>query len=110
MEKDRIRKEYTKLKKQLSHTGFICTGSVLSVYHTCGNAYCSCSTDKSALHGPYNRWTRKEKGKTISRTLTDRQTEMVKKFISNYRTLEKILKEMKRLSVEFIEIQKKSKA
>ena len=110
MEKDKIKKEYAELKKQLSQIGFICTGSVLTTYHTCGNLYCSCSTDASSLHGPYNSWTRKVKGKTISRTLTYEQAKMTKEFIKNYRNLEKLLKKMKNLTVEFIEIHKKPKS
>ena len=94
------------LKKQIDTIGFICTGSLMSVYHTCGNSKCACAHDESARHGPYNRWTRKVKGKTVTRTLTDKQTELCRECINNYRNLESIIKEMKELSVQYIEEQK----
>ena len=108
LEKDAIEKKYSLLKKKIDTIGFICTGSVMSVYHTCGNSKCACAHDESARHGPYNRWTRKVKGKTVTRTLTDKQTEICRECINNYRNLERIIKEMKELSVQYIESSRNS--
>lgn len=104
MKKKSIKKKFNELKKELVKTGFICTGSVFSVYQKCGKKSCSCATDKNALHGPYNRWTRKLKGKTISRTITDEQAEITRKYIENYRNLEKLLEKMKDITTQYIEL------
>jgi hypothetical protein len=106
MKKKAIKKKFNELKKELAKTGFICTGSVFKVYQRCGKKSCSCATDKNALHGPYNRWTRKLKGKTISRTITDEQAEITRKYIENYRNLEKLLEKMKDLTIQYIELHK----
>ncbi len=106
MKKKSIKKNFNELKKELAKIGFICTGSVFKVYQRCGNKSCSCATDKNALHGPYNRWTRKIKGKTISRTITDEQAEITRKYIENYRNLEKLLEKMKDLTTQYIEVHK----
>lgn len=75
----------------------------MSVLHKCGNPKCACASNRKALHGPYNRWTRKVKGKTVTRTLTDLQADLCRGCIQNYRRLEGILDEMKGLSVLYIE-------
>ncbi len=70
--------EYQKLRDQLTQTGYICTGSITTVYRKCGKSYCFCAKDENAVHGPYNVWTRKVKGKTVTRNLTDAQAELCK--------------------------------
>ncbi len=67
---------------------------------------CACAHDESALHGPYNRWTRKVKCKTVTRTLTDKQAKICRECINNYRNLKKIIEEMRELSMKYIEEQK----
>ena len=103
MKKDKYQKKYSILKSRIDKLGFISTGSVMKVYKTCGNPSCRCHKDKSKRHGPYNIWTRKVKSKTITRTLTDEQAKLVRKYINNMRKAEVILKQMKDLSARYIE-------
>ena len=107
MKDELIEKKYLLLKKELLKIGYISTGSVMYIYHKCGNPRCLCASSKKSLHGPYNRWTRKEKGKTVTRTLIDEQAKIAKMCIANYRKLEVIIEKMKKLSVEYIEYQRK---
>ncbi|MDP7611704.1 MAG: hypothetical protein QGH62_04580 [Nitrospinaceae bacterium] len=99
--------EYQKLRDQLTQTGYICTGSITTVYRKCGKSYCFCAKDENAVHGPYNVWTRKVKGKTVTRNLTDAQAELCKECIQRMRKVEVILEKMKNLTVKYIEEQKK---
>ena len=103
MKKDKYHKKYSILKRKIDKLGFISTGSVMKVYKTCGNPGCRCHKDKSKRHGPYNIWTRKVNSKTITRTLTDEQAKLVRKYINNMRKAENILKQMKDLSAQYIE-------
>jgi len=100
---DQLRSEYELLKQQIAELGFICTGSLMSVYHRCGNPSCACADDPNARHGPYNRWTRKVNAKTVTRTLTDEQANECRRCIENQRKLQGIIAEMRRLSVQYIE-------
>ena len=100
--------EYQKLRDQLTQTGYICTRSITTVYRKCGKSYCFCPKDKNAAHGPYNVWTRKVKGKTVTRNLTDTQAELCKECIQNMRKLEAIIDKMKELTAKYIEEQKNS--
>ena len=104
--KEQFPEEYQKLIDQLKQTGYISTGSITTVYRKCGKSYCYCAKDKEAVHGPYNVWTRKVKGKTVTRNITDNQVELCRECIQNLRKLEGILEKMKDLSVRHIEEQK----
>ena len=95
--------EYQKLRDQLAKTGYICTGSITTVYRKCGRSYCYCAKDPKAVHGPYYVWTRKVKGKTVTRNLTDEQARLCRECIQNLRNLESVIEKMKRLTVEHIE-------
>jgi len=103
MKKDKYHKKYPILKSRIHKLGFISTGSVMKVYKSCGNPGCRCHKDKSKRHGPYNIWTRKVNSKTITRTLTEGQAELVRKYINNMRKAEVILRQMKDLSARYIE-------
>ena len=103
MKKDKYHKKYSILKSRIDKLGFISTGSVMKIYKTCGNPGCRCHKDKSKRHGPYNVWTRKVDAKTVTRTLNNEQAKIVRKCINNMRKLEKILDQMKDLSVQYIE-------
>lgn len=91
-------KEYEQLKKELLSVGFICVGSVSSVYHKCGKQNCRCNDDPSFKHGPYSLWTRKIRGKTVSRFLNDENALECREWIGNQRKIEKLIKKMQELS------------
>ena len=102
MKKNNFEQKYLQLKMKIEKIGFICNGSVLSVYKTCGNSKCICHKDKSKRHGPYNIWTKKIKGKTVTKLLTDEQAILCRECIKNMREIENILNQMKELSTDFI--------
>jgi hypothetical protein len=76
--------KYRKLIDQLRATGWISEGYVQDRGPGAG--------------GPCYQWTRKVRGKTISVALSKEQYEWLKAAISNWRTLQKTLKEMQTLS------------
>ena len=104
--KEQFSQEYQKLRDQLAQTGYITTGSITTVYRKCGKSYCFCAKNEKAVHGPYSVWTRKVKGKTVTRNLTDAQVELCRECIQNMRRLEAIIDKMKELTVKYIEEQK----
>ena len=76
--------EYQQLIQQLSSTGWISEGYVQDRGPGAG--------------GPCFQWTRKVRGKTVSVALSQDQYAWLKEAISNWRSLQRILKEMQRLS------------
>ncbi len=77
-----LEKKYDRLKRQLTKVEYVCIGSINIVYTICGNDYCECSKDKTKKHGPYYSWTRKIKGKTVSKRLSEKQAKACRKFIN----------------------------
>jgi len=81
----------------------ILIGSVLKSYKKCGRANCKCAKDKKNWHGPYHIWTRKENGKTITKTLNLNQVSLVEEAIRNMGNLKILIEEWKRYSLTEIE-------
>jgi hypothetical protein len=106
MEKDQLDKKYSELAKKLSQTGYICKGSVVELYLKCGKPYCRCKTDENAKHGPYTVWTRKVKGKTVTKYLSEKQAKLCRKYFQNSNRLESIVEEMRSISAKILESEK----
>ncbi len=75
---------YARLRAQLAQTGWISQGYVQDRGPGAG--------------GPCYQWTRKVKAKTVSVALSPEQYEWLREAIVNWRKVQKILKEMQRLS------------
>jgi hypothetical protein len=92
------------LAKQLSDTEFIWNGSITKRFLTCGTPSCRCHTDPEAKHGPYYYWTTKKAGKTVSKSLSEKQAGILIEWIENRRKLEHTLSDMKKLSEQAYEV------
>jgi hypothetical protein len=97
---------YQELQRQLVDIGFICNGTVMSVFRKCGKPNCGCSESEHMQHGPYHIWTRKEKGKTVTRSLSEKQARQCAQYIENFKKMESIIEEMKKITIRMIEHQK----
>jgi len=97
---------YDELQDQLAHIGFVCNGTVMSVYRKCGKPNCGCRESQHMQHGPYHIWTRKEKGKTVTRSLSEKQARQCAQYIENFKKMESIIEEMKKITIRMIEHQK----
>jgi hypothetical protein len=98
-----LKKRYTGLQKQLAQLGYICNGTVRSTYRKCGKPNCNCKDDPRMEHGSYHIWTRKEKGKTVTRSLSEKQVDLCSKYMDNFKKMENIMEEMKEISIQIIE-------
>jgi hypothetical protein len=101
-----LMQRYGELQKQLADIGFVCNGTVMSVYRKCGKPNCGCKASEQMQHGPYHIWTRKEKGKTVTRSLSEKQAMQCSLYIQNFKKMESIIEEMKKISVQMIEEKK----
>jgi hypothetical protein len=94
---------YQELQRQLVDIGFICNGTVMSVYRKCGKSSCGCKESVTMQHGPYHIWTRKEKGKTVTRSLSEKQARQCSMYLRNFKMMESIIEEMKKISIQMLE-------
>jgi hypothetical protein len=104
MEAEQLTVRYAGLQRQLAGIGYICNGTVMQLYRTCGKPGCNCKEDPQMKHGPYYIWTRKEKGKTVTRSLSEEVAKRCIEYIGNSRRMVGILEEMKKISNGIIEV------
>ena len=79
-----LQSSYDQLRQSLAHVGWISEGYVQNRGPGAG--------------GPCFQWTRKVKGKTVSLALSKEQFEWLDQALANWRTLQKTIKQMQRLS------------
>ena len=84
-----LQREYDRLRRQLSHLGWISQGSV---------------QDRTARKGGGMgyQWTRKVAAKTVTVALTQEQFRKMRQAVGNYRQLRLLLKEMEKISRSLI--------
>ena len=96
---ERYEKDYGELKAELAEIGYVVLGSVTERRMTCSTSACACHVDPEARHGPYYQWSWKQAGRTVSCYLDRDRAKLCRKWITNSRRLERILKRMRILSL-----------
>jgi hypothetical protein len=91
------------LQAQLAEIDFILPGTINIAMNRCGKPNCACHADPPRLHGPYITWTRKVKGKTVTRRLTPEQLERYQPWFDNNRRLRQLIGELEALSLKIAE-------
>jgi hypothetical protein len=93
-----LQKEYKAIKARIREVGFICEGSLVKRYISCGKPNCRCRTAPDQWHGPYYQLSWKEAGITMSRRLSARQAALYEEWIANRHRLESLLHQMRTVS------------
>ncbi len=83
------------IKKHIIALDNILVGTLSKKYGQCGKKNCRCTKNKKYWHGPYYIWTRKEGGKTITKSLSIKQAEYCKRAIKNMNKLKKCIEKWK---------------
>jgi Family of unknown function (DUF6788) len=91
------------LQAQLAEIDFILPGTINIAMNRCGKPTCACHADPPRLHGPYITWTRKVKGKTVTRRLTPEQLKRYRPWFENNRRLRQLTSELETLSLQAAE-------
>lgn len=91
--------DFHALQRALSHVGYFRRGTLLKRFMPCGKPGCACQASPPRLHGPYYQWTRKVEGKTVTVRLTPEQADLLATWIANGHEMDRIIAEMKRLSL-----------
>ena len=94
---------YQQLKTTLLGIGYFRRGSLVKRFMVCGKPNCACHGTPPRLHGPYYQWTRKIRGKTKSIFFTPRQAQLLSTWIAEGRRLDRIVRQMERLSLRATE-------
>lgn len=89
-----------RVKKQIIELNAILVGTIVKRHGPCGKENCRCAKGNKYWHGPYYIWTRKEHGKTITKSLSKEQVEFCKKAIKNMNKLQLIINKWKEASIK----------
>jgi len=98
-----FQQHYQQLKTTLLDIGFFRRGSLVKRFMVCGKPTCACHGTPPRLHGPYYQWTRKIRGKTKSIFFTSKQAQLLSTWIAEGRQLDRIVRQMERLSLRATE-------
>jgi len=88
------------LVRQVSETCGALPGSIVIRHARCGKQSCRCHADPPKLHGPYIQWTRKIKGRTRTRLLSEEQYERYGPWFESARRLRELFAQLEALSLE----------
>ena len=94
-----FQKSYARVRAHVQEVGFVVRGSIEQRRLQCGQPSCRCRKDPSRRHGPYYLVTWKEGGKTVCRVLPSSVVPLYREWISNARTLDRVLDRMRATSL-----------
>ena len=103
---DRYERQYEQLKAEMAGLGFVLQGTLRKRWMKCGKPACRCREHPQARHGPYWQWSWKESGKSVSTYLTSEQADLCKKWIDNHRHMERIIKKLRKISLQAARLHK----
>ena len=93
----------------LLRRGEILPGSIQQRMTRCGRPGCACQADPPRPHGPYWQWTRKVKGKTVTRRLTTEQIERYRPWIESDRRIRELLSALEAIGIERLEAEQRQR-
>ena len=99
MSRSKLEMDYRKLKEHFLKLGFACDGSLSKVFQECGKPACRCHKAKRYRHGPYYLWTRKVKGKTVTRQISSEHASLCREWLDNNRRLNTLIRGMRTLTL-----------
>jgi hypothetical protein len=92
------RRRQRQIMADIAQLGLCLPGSLVARTSRCGSPSCACQTDPDRRHGPYQSWTRKINGKTVTRNLTPTQVERYRPWFDNAKRLRQLTAELEALS------------
>jgi hypothetical protein len=106
---EKCREQYARLKQELMALGFVCVGSLQTRHLECGKPACHCHDDPVNRHGPYHYWTRKVQGRSVAVLLGDDDAALYREWIERNRELERVIREMRKVSARALTLQTRGK-
>ena len=96
-------REQARIAKALGDIGFVLPGSLTERRFSCTHAGCHCHAEVPVLHGPYSQWSRKVRGKTVSRTLSPDQVADYRAWFASEQRLRTLVHELEELSLSVVD-------
>jgi hypothetical protein len=97
-------RRHRELTAQIAEIGIVAAGSVTRRYTRCTSVGCRCNADPPTPHGPYWQRTAKVNGKTVTKRLTDRESQLHQEWIGNDRRIKTLLNQIRKVDAKATEI------
>jgi len=81
-----------RIRTAIAAIDYLCSGTLLERFTSCGKPGCRCAQDPAARHGPYYDWGHMQDGKLVHRRLTAEQAALLRPAIANYQKVKELLR------------------
>lgn len=95
-------KAIVSLKRKFIDFDYICSGTLLQRSLVCGKNNCHCKAPNPSLHGPYYYWSRRFKGRQISKVVSKGQARIIKLAIANNKKALGLLRRWEERTIKMI--------
>jgi hypothetical protein len=92
-------------RRELATIDLLYSGTPLKRMKSCDSPACRCAKDPAARHGPYYEWGHMRAGKLVHRLVSADQAEVLRRAITNYRKLKKLLRRWEAESERLIDVE-----
>lgn len=104
------RERIARIRQALARIDYLCSGTLLERTKMCGRAGCACAQDPAARHGPYFEWGHMHAGKLVHRQVSAGHAAALRRAISNYRVVRKLLRDWEVETERLIDAEQNSQA
>lgn len=102
-----LQQTIARIKRQITELGPLRPGTLYSRYSVCGKPGCRCARKRKPLkHGPYHYLSYTFEGKSYTEFVTAEQLQEVRKEVSNYNKLVKLVRQLVANSLKLAKGQK----
>jgi len=82
-----------RIRDSVGSIDYLCSGTLAKRMKLCGKPACRCAQDPAARHGPYFEWGHMHAGRLVHRQVSAQHATVLRRAISNYRLVRKLLRD-----------------
>ncbi len=99
----------TGIQRTIRQVDLLCSGTLVKRTKICGKPGCRCAHDPAARHGPYYEWGYMKEGRQVHRMIPPGQATRLRRAISNYRKVRRLLRRWEAESVRLMQVEQRRK-
>lgn len=90
------------LQEEIASLGLVAHGTVVRTFKTCGKDACRCAQKGDPGHGPYDVWSRIEKGRLVRSALSEEEAALFRNAVGEYQRLRRLVRRWETISTRGI--------
>ncbi|MFQ5745459.1 MAG: DUF6788 family protein [Acidobacteriota bacterium] len=97
------------IQRRIRQVDLLCSGTLVKRMKICGKPTCRCAHDPADRHGPYYEWGYMKDGRQVHRMIPPEQAPLLRRAITNYRKVRRLLRRWEAESVRLMQVEKRHK-